>query len=144
MKNKKEVLEELKEKNQVPVGFTTHEAASILSVSFTTVITWIKKDKIKCYRTLGGHRRILPNEIERVSKLLSDRHEVVPPPVKTKTVTNPIAIKPVTKPVAKSKTPIPGKPIDKPKSKSPVKKSTSKPTKKVSVSKKPSKPINKI
>lgn len=51
---------------------TTHEAAKLLYVSSTTVIAWIKAGKIKCQRTLGGHRRISMSEIEAVKKIMSD------------------------------------------------------------------------
>ena len=45
--------------------FTTHEAAKLLYVTPTTVIQWIKDGKINVIRTIGGHRRILRNEIKR-------------------------------------------------------------------------------
>lgn len=48
--------------------FTTHEAAEKLMVTPTTVILWINDGKIKCRKTLGGHRRIPISEIDRVLK----------------------------------------------------------------------------
>lgn len=137
LQNKKDILKEITEKCQVPVGFSTHEVASIFRVSFTTVITWIKRGKMKSYRTLGGHRRILPSEVEKMSKMLSDINKNPTP-------------KPTPKPTSKStKNPAPKptpKPTNKPIAKAKVKivstkKPISTPNKKVIVNKKP---INKI
>jgi excisionase family DNA binding protein len=41
------------------------EAARILGVSFATVKQWIYKGKLRTVRTLGGHHRILEEDIER-------------------------------------------------------------------------------
>lgn len=143
MKNREKVLKELREKNQVPFGITTHEAADILNVSFTTIITWIKDGKIKCNRTIGGHRRIPPNEIEKMSKILSENKEDTTSQSITKT-------KPVNKSTDKSaklKTPVKTshkpkipiktikRPVTKPLIKATIKKSTSNSKKNVSVSK---------
>jgi putative resolvase len=50
--------------------YTTDEAARILCVTPVTIINWVKDGKIKCIRTLGGHRRITASEIERVLELM--------------------------------------------------------------------------
>lgn len=46
---------------------TTTQAAEMLSVSPDTVLKWVKAGKIKSYRTLGGHFRIPPDELEALS-----------------------------------------------------------------------------
>lgn len=38
--------------------FTTFEVSNFCQVNISTVIHWIKTDKLKAYRTPGGHRRI--------------------------------------------------------------------------------------
>ena len=133
MQNKKDILKEITEKCQVPVGFSTHEVASIFRVSFTTVITWIKRGKMKSYRTLGGHRRILPSEVEKMSKMLSDINKNPTPKPTNKPIAKPTpkpTPKPTNKPIAKAKVKIVS-----------TKKPISTPNKKVIVNKKP---INKI
>lgn len=42
------------------------EAALLLGVHPTTIRRWDKKGKIKCMRTIGKHRRISKEEIERI------------------------------------------------------------------------------
>ncbi len=37
---------------------STKEAAAILGVTVTTVIRWVEAGKIRCKKTLGGHRRL--------------------------------------------------------------------------------------
>lgn len=36
---------------------TTTEAAKLIGVDSKTLVRWANKDKIKCHKTLGGHRR---------------------------------------------------------------------------------------
>lgn len=43
--------------------YTTHEISDLLKVDFTTVIDWCDKGKIQCYKTPGGHRRVLPRDL---------------------------------------------------------------------------------
>ena len=38
--------------------FTTFEIAQLCSVDITTVINWINAEKLKAYKTPGGHRRV--------------------------------------------------------------------------------------
>lgn len=47
---------------------STHTAAKMLGITPTTIIEWIKKDKLKSVTTLGGHRRIPIAEIEKVKE----------------------------------------------------------------------------
>lgn len=54
--------------NDNPDLFTTHQAADILGVTPITVIRWIKKGAIPCMTTLGGHRRIKREDLERIAK----------------------------------------------------------------------------
>ena len=43
---------------QVKKLYTTHDVAKLLGVTPITVIRWIEGGKLKCYTTVGGHRRI--------------------------------------------------------------------------------------
>lgn len=45
--------------------FTTHQIARICNVYPTTVISWIKRNKIKAFTTPGGHRRVLKEDLLR-------------------------------------------------------------------------------
>src|SRR5215468_10825888 len=45
--------------------FSTHDAARICRVTPMTVIRWIKEGKIPAFRTAGGHRRILVDDLAR-------------------------------------------------------------------------------
>lgn len=45
-------------KSELKKSLTTHEAAKLLGVSPTTVISWLRSLNIKAPRTIGGHRRI--------------------------------------------------------------------------------------
>jgi excisionase family DNA binding protein len=47
-----------------PGYYTTHEAARILHVTPMTVIRWIEDGKVRAHKTLGGHRRITPADLE--------------------------------------------------------------------------------
>ncbi|MFA5059300.1 MAG: response regulator [Candidatus Omnitrophota bacterium] len=53
--------------------YTTYEAGSRLFVSHSTVIDWIESGKLKAVKTLGGHRRIPREELERFMA----RHKMV-------------------------------------------------------------------
>lgn len=44
---------------------TTHEVAKTLNVYTNTVIHWMNTGKLNGYRTPGGHRRVLREELER-------------------------------------------------------------------------------
>src|SRR3989344_3353726 len=41
---------------------TTHEISRYLHVNFSTVISWCDQGSIKSYKTLGGHRRVRPED----------------------------------------------------------------------------------
>src|SRR5262249_18839656 len=45
--------------------FSTHEAARVCRVTPMTVIRWIKEGKLPAFRTAGGHRRILRDDLAR-------------------------------------------------------------------------------
>lgn len=49
---------------------TTAQMAKICGVSIPTIHNWISKGMLKCEKTLGGHRRILASECERVLKII--------------------------------------------------------------------------
>lgn len=54
--------------------YTTHEAAELLHVKPITVIRWIKKGRLKCMTTLGGHRRIEQKDLDAlIESLKSDQ-----------------------------------------------------------------------
>lgn len=67
--SKKNKVNELKEKYNIGLtgSLTTHEMANLCEVTSSTIIEWIKRGKIKCTRTLGGHRRIPVSEYERIT-----------------------------------------------------------------------------
>lgn len=44
-------------------AFTTHQVADFCGCHFTSVIRWITAGKLKAYKTLGGHRRILGTDL---------------------------------------------------------------------------------
>jgi len=48
--------------------YTVTEAAELLGVSPATVRAWSNQGKLKTIRTLGGHRRISAEEIDRALK----------------------------------------------------------------------------
>lgn len=48
--------------------YTTHEVARLLGVTPITVIRWIESGKFKCYTTVGGHRRIGHDELQKFAK----------------------------------------------------------------------------
>lgn len=60
--------------NRVPVVadddvlIGTHEAARVLQVGITTITRWIDTGLIPAYRTPGGHRRVLLNELMRFAR----------------------------------------------------------------------------
>ena len=42
---------------------TSHEVASLVQVSPSSVLKWIEQGKLKAYRTPGGHRRVASDEL---------------------------------------------------------------------------------
>ncbi|MFH1958606.1 MAG: response regulator [bacterium] len=49
--------------------FTTQDVSRMLSCDLTTVIKWVNEDKLKAYKTPGGHRRIEgPDLVDFVKK----------------------------------------------------------------------------
>lgn len=62
-----------REKVESKKFWTTHEAARYLCVTASTIIQWIKDGKIETIRTLGGHRRISDDEIQRVYKQMRSK-----------------------------------------------------------------------
>jgi len=42
------------------------EAAEMLGITTRTLFTWNKDKKIKCFRTVGNHKRISLSEVERL------------------------------------------------------------------------------
>lgn len=47
---------------------STREVAGLLDVTETTVKRWTDSNRIKCVKTLGGHRKYLLNDIEEFAK----------------------------------------------------------------------------
>jgi len=45
--------------------YTTSEAATICRVDYRTINRWIKNDKLKASKTLGGHYRILREDLQK-------------------------------------------------------------------------------
>ncbi len=48
--------------------YTTHQVAKLLGVTPITVIRWIEDGKLKCFTTVGGHRRIEHEELARFAQ----------------------------------------------------------------------------
>jgi len=46
-------------------AYSTFEVARLCGVFHTTVLHWIRKDKLKAYATPGGHHRVLRSELLR-------------------------------------------------------------------------------
>jgi len=47
---------------------STREVANLLSVTETTVKRWTNSKRLKCVKTLGGHRKYLLKDIENFTK----------------------------------------------------------------------------
>ena len=43
--------------------FTSHEVASLVQVSPSSVLKWIEQGKLRAFRTPGGHRRVASEEL---------------------------------------------------------------------------------
>ena len=43
--------------------FTSHEVASLVQVSPSSVLKWIEQGKLRAFRTPGGHRRVAREEL---------------------------------------------------------------------------------
>jgi excisionase family DNA binding protein len=54
---------------------SSHTVAKLVSVSPSTVLTWIDSGLLPAHRTLGGHRRVAPGALVR---FLRDHHMPVP------------------------------------------------------------------
>ena len=50
---------------RVKETYTTKETGEICGVDLTTVINWVKKGKLKAYKTAGGHRRITLKDLKK-------------------------------------------------------------------------------
>lgn len=46
------------------------EVARLLSVSPKTVNRWASEGRLRCIKTLGGHRRFLRSDVERIRREL--------------------------------------------------------------------------
>jgi excisionase family DNA binding protein len=49
-------------------SYTTFQIARICDVYPSTIITWIKKNKLRAYTTPGGHRRVLKGDLVEFMK----------------------------------------------------------------------------
>ncbi len=54
--------------NAVKDTYSTHDVARICSVTPTTVIRWIEDGLIPAFKTVGGHRRVRREDLERVCR----------------------------------------------------------------------------
>ena len=54
------------------------EAADLLGVSFPTIKQWIYNGKIRSVKTVGGHHRIPPEEVERIQAANKQTEKRVP------------------------------------------------------------------
>ena len=48
--------------------YSTHDVAKICCVTPTTVIRWIEDGLIPAFKTVGGHRRVRREDLERVCR----------------------------------------------------------------------------
>lgn len=55
--------------------FTSHEVASLVQVSPSSVLKWIEQGKLRAFRTPGGHRRVASDELV---EFLRSHHLPVP------------------------------------------------------------------
>lgn len=55
--------------------FTSHEVASLVQVSPSSVLKWIEQGKLRAFRTPGGHRRVALDELV---EFLRSHHLPVP------------------------------------------------------------------
>jgi excisionase family DNA binding protein len=53
---------------QVKDTYSTHDVAKICCVTPTTVIRWIEDGLIPAFKTVGGHRRVRRDDLERVCR----------------------------------------------------------------------------
>jgi len=60
-------------KPTTPKAYSTREAAKLLDVSLRTVQLWVESGVLEAWKTVGGHRRVSP---ESVQKLLATRSPV--------------------------------------------------------------------
>ncbi len=51
---------------------TPSQAAALLRVSVSAIVTWANAGKLRSYRTLGGHRRFFRSEIEAIAAEQAD------------------------------------------------------------------------
>jgi len=51
------MIEAIKIEKKKPL-YTTNEIANILNCSITSIVIWMKEDKLKGFKTPGGHRRV--------------------------------------------------------------------------------------
>jgi excisionase family DNA binding protein len=55
--------------------YIIREATKLLGVSAKTIKRWEREGKIKCYRTVGGHRVIPESEITRILGIKKEERE---------------------------------------------------------------------
>jgi excisionase family DNA binding protein len=55
-------------KTQVKDTYSTHDVAKICCVTPTTVIRWIEDGLIPAFKTVGGHRRVRREDLEKVCR----------------------------------------------------------------------------
>ncbi len=58
-------IQEIEQRIRTKDVYTTAQAAKCLNVFPTTVINWISKGYLKCFKTPGGHRKIPGEELLR-------------------------------------------------------------------------------
>lgn len=56
-----------------PDTLTTREAAKLLGASVRTIQLWVEGDRLKAWKTPGGHRRVLRTSVE---EMLANRHRM--------------------------------------------------------------------
>jgi len=79
MRTKRKLDEMIEEKSKNSIlELTTCEMGKLLGLKSSTVIVWIKAGKIKCNRTLGGHRRIPITEYDKIEAIMKNSNNIQP------------------------------------------------------------------
>ncbi|MCX7169081.1 MAG: helix-turn-helix domain-containing protein, partial [Proteobacteria bacterium] len=73
---------------------TSHEAARMLGVTMRTVQLWANSGLLTCWKTEGGHRRILRDSVERLlaARILPESMPVAPVAVSADQPAGPLRI----------------------------------------------------
>ncbi len=66
---------------------TTREAATLLGVSVGTIQLWVENGQLQAWKTVGGHRRVLRNSVDKLLRQAPVLHREQPLDATSETVT---------------------------------------------------------